>query len=284
MRRRLLMVLLAAGTAVILAPAATAVATPSSGPRAGSALAVAPRAGTARITVKPRIGNPHTHFVVSFRAPDATGSSGFLGRHYVLSAATSSQAQPGCVSTASLSLPDARARSLVRVTLRPQGPGSRWCTERFSGQIEEIEAPVCAKGRLCPAFVVLLGTVGRFSFRVTSSGGDGTPPVFAGLKRAFACTPGAQRPGQTTPFTLSWQAARDNRTPSAELVYDVYESTSPGGETFSKPSWITKPGATTFRTPGLPSHGSFYFVVRARDQAGNEDRNRVERHGLDPCL
>jgi hypothetical protein len=40
---------------------------------------------------------------------------------------------------------------------------------------------------------------------------------------------------------------------------------------------------TTFKTPGLPSHGSFYFVVRARDAAGNEDRNTIELHGSDPC-
>jgi hypothetical protein len=30
--------------------------------------------------------------------------------------------------------------------------------------------------------------------------------------------------------------------------------------------------ATSFTTAGLPSHGTFYFVVRARDRAGNEDR------------
>ena len=50
------------------------------------------------------------------------------------------------------------------------------------------------------------------------------------------------------------------------------------------PSWTTPPGATSFRTPGLASHGTFFFVVRARDLAGNEDRNTVERRGLDPCV
>jgi hypothetical protein len=34
----------------------------------------------------------------------------------------------------------------------------------------------------------------------------------------------------------------------------------------------------------LASHGSFYFVVRARDAAGNEDRNTIEVHGSDPCV
>ena len=113
---------------------------------------------------------------------------------------------------------------------------------------------------------------------------DTTPPKFAGLEGAFACTPGPQRPGQTTPVTLTWQAASDETTPPSLIVYDVYLATRQGGEDFSTPTWTTPPGATTFKTPGLPSHGTFYFVVRARDQAGNEDVNTVERQGVDPCL
>jgi len=119
---------------------------------------------------------------------------------------------------------------------------------------------------------------------VTPSARDTTPPAFAGLERAFACTPGPQRPGQTTPFTLTWRPAHDNRTPSAQIVYDVYLATTPGGERYAAPTWTTAPGVTSYRTPGLASHGSFYFVVRARDRAGNEDRNTVERRGIDPCL
>jgi hypothetical protein len=30
-------------------------------------------------------------------------------------------------------------------------------------------------------------------------------------------------------------------------------------------------------------HGSYYFVVRARDSAGSQDDNTVEKHGIDPC-
>ena len=36
------------------------------------------------------------------------------------------------------------------------------------------------------------------------------------------------------------------------------------------------------RTPGLPSHGSVYFVVRARDAAGIDDQNSHEVAGIDP--
>jgi hypothetical protein len=67
-------------------------------------------------------------------------------------------------------------------------------------------------------------------------------------------------------------------------VYDIYEATRAGGESFASPTWTTAPGATVFRTSGLASHGTFYFVVRARDPAGNEDANTVERRGVDPCL
>lgn len=123
-----------------------------------------------------------------------------------------------------------------------------------------------------PAFAV------SFSFAVLSAAAaDTTAPVFAGLQRAFACSPIA-RP---TPFELSWQAATDDVTPSAQIVYDIYLSHTPGGEDFSHPTYTTQPGATKFETPPLEEPS--YFVVRARDQAGNEDRNTVERRGEDPC-
>ncbi len=171
------------------------------------------------------------------------------------------------------------------MTLRPRRfGGARWCPGAFHGQIHEIEAPACPPREICPALVVLLGTVGTFSFHVTPPGGDVTAPRFAGLTRASACTPGAQRPGEKTPALLTWTAARDNRTPRSRLVYDVYMSSTPGGEDFLSPTWTTKPGVSSFRTPGLPAHGAAYFVVRARDRAGNEDGNTVERALTDPCL
>jgi hypothetical protein len=61
-------------------------------------------------------------------------------------------------------------------------------------------------------------------------------------------------------------------------------STTPGGEDFSQPTWTTAPGAIRFQTPALPVSENVYFVVRARDRAGNEDSGRVERQGVDPCV
>jgi hypothetical protein len=117
-----------------------------------------------------------------------------------------------------------------------------------------------------------------FSFVVLSeSAADTTPPVFAGLQKAFACSPVA-RPW---PYELSWNAATDDVTPSSQIVYDIYLSHTPGGEDFSHPTWTTPPGVTKFETPPLEEPS--YFVVRARDQAGNQDQNTVERQGEDPC-
>jgi hypothetical protein len=256
-----------------------------------------------QVRVAPATGSPDTVFVVSFKAPERTGVFGATERHDLLTA-SAPNGNNGCVPNVEVRAPDARKGHRVRVTLAPSRLKGQWCVGVYSGEIQEIESPVCPHRRLCPVFAVLRGIVGRFAFHVSRSGpgggpgpggnpgpgggsqppgGDTEPPAFGGLERAFACTPGPQRPGQTTPYTLSWQAATDDRTPSSEIVYDVYYATRPGGEDFANPTWTTAPGVTSFRTPGLPSHGLAYFVVRARDRAGNEDRNTIEKPGIDPC-
>ena len=102
-------------------------------------------------------------------------------------------------------------------------------------------------------------------------------PAFAGLRRASTvCAGGGPGSAQTASFRLSWSAATDRGTASPRIVYEVFASHAPGGEDFSTPMWTTAPGATSFTTPALPV-GSYYFVVRARDRAHHEDRNRVER-------
>jgi len=120
-----------------------------------------------------------------------------------------------------------------------------------------------------------------FSFVVLSRAqplaGGGTPPSFEGLQSASACSPVA-RP---TPFHLTWKPATDPVTPSSQIVYDIFLSHTRGGEDFSRPTWTTAPGVTSFETPSVSEPA--YFVVRARDQAGNEDQNTVEREGQDPC-
>jgi CARDB len=115
--------------------------------------------------------------------------------------------------------------------------------------------------------------------------GDITPPRFAGLERATTCVPGPVG-GTTryTPYHLEWKPATDDGTPAALLVYEVYEAQTAAGEDFSKPTYTTPRGATSFATPPLPDNVSHFFVVRAADNAGNEDANDVERPGVNLCV
>jgi len=119
---------------------------------------------------------------------------------------------------------------------------------------------------------------------VTEPPGDHTPPVFAGLQRATTCLPGPSGTGRKSSYHLGWSAATDDTTPGSEIVYDVYQATSAGGQTFSRPTYTTPAGADTFSTPPLPEEDVYYFVVRARDAAGNRDANRAERAGVNLCL
>ncbi len=263
---------------VVLAPWVIPTATPAR---------VATRLHAVHVRVSPATGSPQTTFVLGFRAPERTGRYGSIQRHDTLTAAAQTPSR-GCIATVDVHVPDTRGGAQVRVSLVPRRLGGRWCPGMYRGRIEELQTPVCARGMACPTFILLRGVVARFSLGVRAgqpapTNGDTTPPSFSGLQRAFACTPGPQRPGQTTPYNLSWQAASDDVTPSSQIVYDVYLASAPGGEDFSKPTWTTPAGVTSYVTPGLPSHGSFYFVVRARDGAGNRDANRVELHGVDPC-
>ena len=236
----------------------------------------------APVAVTPAVGAPGTIFVVSFVSPVRTGVIGSIRLRDELTA-TSASGGKSCLAQVSAPVAAARRGQRVRVRLDPKALGGHWCTGRYRGSVLELQTAVCPRGTPCPTYVRLVGTVARFSLIVGAAGPDRVPPTFAGIASAFACTPGPQRPGQTTPYTLSWTAASDSVTPAAEIVYDVYVASTPGGEDFAQPAWTTLPGVTSFRTPGLPSHGTSYFVVRARDAAGNEDTNTREQKGVDPC-
>lgn len=106
--------------------------------------------------------------------------------------------------------------------------------------------------------------------------------TFGGLKSATTCIGGPIGGGRTSSYHLSWELANDKKKHS-RVVYEVYQATTRGGENFSKPTYTTAPGITSFDTPQLPTEGAFYFVVRARDRAGHEDSNTVEREGQNLC-
>ena len=111
---------------------------------------------------------------------------------------------------------------------------------------------------------------------------DTSPPVFEGLQSAWTCIPGPIGAGQKTHYHLNWNAAKDDVTPSSQIVYRIYRATTPGDENFSRRTYRTV-GTTSFETPLLPTGKTFYFVARARDGAGNEDSNTIEKEGQNLC-
>jgi hypothetical protein len=117
--------------------------------------------------------------------------------------------------------------------------------------------------------------------RSAATPADTTPPTFAGLTSVSGVT--------ATSATLNWAAASDTQTPTAQIVYDIFQATSAGGETFTgagdagaedagaiTPTITSPPGATSITLTNLPPSSTLYWVVRSRDLAGNEDTNVVE--------
>src|SRR6266542_3887052 len=144
---------------------------------------------------------------------------------------------------------------------------------------------LCSSARATVPLLLLVATVMLvFSPLAEAKRRDHIPPTFAGLKSATTCIPGPIGGGRTTSYHLSWDPATDNVTPSSKIVYDVYQASKPGGENFSTPTYTTPAGATSFDTPPLATDKVFYFVVRARDRAGNRDSNTVERQGQNLCV
>jgi len=103
----------------------------------------------------------------------------------------------------------------------------------------------------------------------TPSSGDTIPPTFGGAETATAIS--------SSQIDLTWSAATDNVTASSNIVYLIYISTTSGGEDFLlPPTYTTAAGATSYSVTGLASFTTYYFVVRAKDEAGNVDSNTVE--------
>jgi len=98
---------------------------------------------------------------------------------------------------------------------------------------------------------------------------DTIPPAFGGLVSATAIS--------STSILLSWNPATDNITPSSDIIYYIFMSTTSGGENLSVPVAFTNPGETSATITGLSKDTTYYFIVRARDEAGNTDSNTIEK-------
>jgi hypothetical protein len=255
---------------------------------------------TTRVTVKPASGTPQTRFAFSFRVPVATGTFGLLAR-----TDTFSMSGPGgarCQQRLSRTLRPAKKGKRLTLRLRPAKGRGGWCAGQWHGTVVQSEDFRCTPGpaRVCPDLVVAPRVIASFRFRVTPAAKPSPPtspagdvPAFAGLVSASSCpspTPQparlAERPEilpRPSSYTLTWKAATDPVTPSAQIVYVIFVATQPGGEDYATPTYTTSAGATSYTTPGVPRAGALYFVVRARNAAGHEDTNTVERLGVTSC-
>ena len=108
---------------------------------------------------------------------------------------------------------------------------------------------------------------------VTKTSTDPTPPTFAG------CT-GVMVQSDARTATFSWAPASDPVTSPDKIVYDVFQGLAPGAEDYTQPIATSDPGATSVFVTDLTPDATLYWVVRARDQAGNRDSNTVEQSGM----
>ncbi len=96
---------------------------------------------------------------------------------------------------------------------------------------------------------------------------DTTPPRFEGVQ---GFTPLSQA------VRLDWQPATDDVTPTADIDYLVYVADESGGQDFAAAEVETTGGAVQATVSGLEPGGQYFFVVRARDAAGNINTNTEE--------
>lgn len=105
---------------------------------------------------------------------------------------------------------------------------------------------------------------------------DAEPPLFGGLETVTDVS--------LSSMQLLWSAATDSFTTPANMVYLVYQAVSSGGQDYANPVLVTAPGAASALMTGLTPGTRYYFVVRARDEAGNIDANTIERSASFPGL
>lgn len=75
---------------------------------------------------------------------------------------------------------------------------------------------------------------------------------------------------------LTWEEASDDLTPPGALLYFVFAGTDPKSIDLNNPVGVSAPGATS-TTVKLPEpETEYFFVVQARDAAGNFDGNETQ--------
>jgi len=106
---------------------------------------------------------------------------------------------------------------------------------------------------------------------VAPSGPDTTPPNVS--------VPTIETAGSQS-IIISWPAATDNVSASNAIIYHIYKSDTSGNQDFSiAPDASTLKGETRIKfalDSSYINNTEYFFVVRAEDEAGNEDSNVLE--------
>lgn len=90
---------------------------------------------------------------------------------------------------------------------------------------------------------------------------DSTPP-------SQPASPGGAS-GGSTQIDLSWTAATDNTSAAAAIGYEICQAGSAGGCSPFTATYTVPAGQTNYTATGLLPLTTYYFVIRARDAAGN---------------
>jgi hypothetical protein len=98
---------------------------------------------------------------------------------------------------------------------------------------------------------------------------DSDAPSFGGL---IAATLTQADPPE---ITLSWLPAIDDSSAEGNLVYNLYRAGQSGGQDFDAPIG-TITGASAYVDTGIERDSIYHYVVRAMDEAGNEESNLIE--------
>ncbi|MBI2061692.1 MAG: hypothetical protein HYT87_18280 [Nitrospirae bacterium] len=132
-----------------------------------------------------------------------------------------------------------------------------------------------AEGTVYYVHVRVKDNAGHYTATTVSDGvkADATPPSFAGAATAV--------PISTNRIDLAWTAATDNVSSGGAIVYDICQSTASGScaAGFTATATTTA-GTISMSMTGLTQATRYYFVVRAKDEAGNSDSNATEMSAI----
>ena len=134
------------------------------------------------------------------------------------------------------------------------------------GLVQGLQAEV-SYTFLCRAFD-LTGNTDSNGVEVTAATPMDQPPTFGG---ATGAVPGDD---PLTQIVVSWDPAVDDATEASSIQYDIFQALTAGTEDFSFPTQTVYGVTSAVMT--LTSATNAYFVVRARDGAGNSTHNLQE--------